>query len=102
MNFNFVLIFFFKFLLQVILKYIFGRIGLYFGGFVEKLNYFRDLGSKGKILSGSWGFYSGVWEIMALFVGSKGAQTPPPGGLVSVLGFFLLCDGISWLYSLIF
>ena len=29
-------------------KYILGRIGLYFWGFGEKLNFFRDLGSKGK------------------------------------------------------
>ena len=34
-------------------KYILGRIGIYFRGFGEKLNYFRDLGSKGKNYQGA-------------------------------------------------
>ena len=60
-------------------KYILGRIGLYFWGFGEKLNYFRDLGSKGNILLGSRGnYFQGFEEINALFSGIKGAQTPPP------------------------
>ena len=56
-------------------QYILGRIGLYFWGFGEKLNYFRDLGSKGKILLGSQrNYFQGFWEINALFSGIKGAQ----------------------------
>ena len=41
--------------------------------------YFRDLGSRGKILLGSRGnYFQGSGEINALFSGTKGAQTPPP------------------------
>ena len=36
----------------------------------EKLNYFKDLGSKGNIL------FHGSGEINALFSGNKGAQAP--------------------------
>ena len=58
-------------------KYILGKIGLYFGGFGEKLNYFRDLGRKGIILlEGQGNYYHGFGEIKALFTGIKGAQTP--------------------------
>ena len=41
---------FFKYVILILRKdkYILGRIGLYFCVFGEKLNYFRDLGSKGK------------------------------------------------------
>ena len=40
---------------------------------------FKDLGSKGKILSGSWGIlFYGFGLINELFSGIKGAQTPPP------------------------
>ena len=40
----------FKYVILIIRKdkYILGRIGLYFLGFGEKLNFFRDLGSEGK------------------------------------------------------
>ena len=63
-------------------KYILGRHGLNFGGLGEKLNYFWDLGSKGKILFGSQGNYcQGFWEINALFSGIKGAQTHGLGAL---------------------
>ena len=62
-------------------KYILGRIDLYFWGSVEKLVFFRDLGSKGKILLGSRGnYFQGSGEINALFSWIKGAQTPPPWG----------------------
>ena len=48
------------------------------------LVYFRDLGSKGKILLGRQGnYFQGSGEINALFSGIKGAQTPP-GGASSV------------------
>ena len=48
-----------------------------FGGSGEKLVFFRDLGSKGKILLGSRGnYFQGSGEINALFSGIKGAQTP--------------------------
>ena len=58
-------------------KYILGRIGLYFWGFGEKQNYFRDLGSKGKIyLEGQGNYFHGFGEIHALFSGIKEAQTP--------------------------
>ena len=64
-------------------KYILGRIGLYFGGFGEKLNCFRDLGSKGKILLGRQeNYFQGFWEINALFSGIKGAQTPLGASIV--------------------
>ena len=54
-------------------KYILGRIGLYFWGFGEKLNYFlRIWGAKEKYLQGAEEF----GEINALFSGIKGAQTP--------------------------
>ena len=44
------------------------------------LVYFRDLGSKGKILLGRQGnYFQGSGEINALFSGIKGAQTPPGG-----------------------
>ena len=66
-------------------KYILGRIDLYFWGSEEKLVYFRDLGSKGKILLGRRGnYFQGNGEINALFSGIKGAQTPL-GGLLSVI-----------------
>ena len=86
----------------MILKYIFGRIGLYFWGFVEKLNYFRDLGSKGKILSGSWGFYSGFLGDYGIICREQGSTDPTTRGTRKCSRFFLLCDGISRLYSLIF
>ena len=48
-----------------------------FGGSGEKLVFFRDLGSKGKILLGSRGnYFQGSGEINALFSGIKGAHTP--------------------------
>ena len=56
-------------------------------------SFFRDLGSKGKILLGSRGnYFQGSGEINALFSGIKGAQTPL-GGLISR---FLVT---SWSYS---
>ena len=59
-------------------KYILGRIDLYFSGSGEKLVYFRDLVSRGKILLGSRGnYFQGSGEINALFSGIKGAQTHP-------------------------
>ena len=62
-------------------KYILGRIDLYFWGFGEKLNFFRDLGSKAIILLGSGGkYFQGSGEINALFSGIKGAQMPTPRG----------------------
>ena len=45
---------------------------------------FKDLGSKGKLLTWSFGiFFQGFGEINALFSEVDGAQTPPPppGGL---------------------
>ena len=53
------------------------------GGLGEKLNYFRDLGSKGKILSGGY-LFQRFGGINALFIGSKGAKTPPPLGASTV------------------
>ena len=49
-------------------------------------SFFRDLGSKGKILLGSRGnYFQGSVEINALFSGIKGEQTPPPlGGLLYI------------------
>ena len=62
-------------------KYIFGRIGLYFWGFWEKLNYFLGFGERRQILLGRQGHnLHGDGEINALFSGIKGAQTPPQGG----------------------
>ena len=67
-------------------KYILGRNDLYFWGFGEMLVYFRDLGSRGKILLGSRGnYFQGSGEINALFSGIKGAQTPPPPWGASLL-----------------
>ena len=58
-------------------KYILGRIGLYFWGFGEKLNYFEGFGEQRQILLGRQGHYlQGDGEIDALFSGIKGAQTP--------------------------
>ena len=72
----------FKFVILILRKekYILGRIDLYVWGSGEKLVYFRDLGSKGKILLGSRGdYFQGSGEINALFSGIRGAQTPPGG-----------------------
>ena len=50
------------------------------GGGGGKLNYFRDLGCKGKLLLGSRGnYFQGFGEINALFLGIMGAQTPTLG-----------------------
>ena len=43
------------------LKNILGRIGLYYWWFGEKLNYFRDLWSKGKYFQEPEEFFSGIW-----------------------------------------
>ena len=65
-------------------KYILGRNDYNFWGSGEKLVYFRDLGSTGKILLGSGGnYFQGSGEINALFSGIKGAQTPQ-GGIKAV------------------
>ena len=72
-------------------KYILGRNDIYFWGSGEKLVFFRDLGSKGKILLGSPGnYFQGSGEINALFSGIKGAQTPPPpwGGASFLTKFY--------------
>ena len=51
-----------------------------FGTWGEVGLFFRDFGSKGKILLGSRGnYFQGSGEINALFSGIKGAQTPPWG-----------------------
>ena len=51
-----------------------------FGDLGRSWSFLRDLGSKGKILSGSRGnYFQGSGEINALFSGIKGAQTPPWG-----------------------
>ena len=69
------------------MTYILGDLG-------RSWSFFRDLGSKGKILLGSRGnYFQGSGEINALFSGIKGAQTPPLGGLISR---FLVT---SWSYS---
>ena len=53
------------------MTYILGDLG-------RSWSFFRDLGSKGKILLGSRGnYFQGSGEINALFSGIKGAQTPP-------------------------
>ena len=58
------------------MTYILGDLG-------RSWSFFRDLGSKGKILLGSRGnYFQGSGEINALFSGIKGAQTPL-GGLIS-------------------
>ena len=55
------------------MTYIFGDLG-------RSCSFFRDLGSKGKILLGSRGnYFQGSGEINALFSGIKGAQTTPGG-----------------------
>ena len=47
------------------------------GDLGKSLSYLKDLGSKGKLVSGSRGiFFQGVGEINVLFSGIKGAQTP--------------------------
>ena len=52
-------------------KYIYRELAYIVG---EKLNYFRDLESNGKILLGSRGnYFQGFGEISALFSGIKGA-----------------------------
>ena len=52
------------------MTYIFGDLG-------RSWSFFRDLGSKSKILLGSRGnCFQGSGEISALFSGIKGAQTP--------------------------
>ena len=56
------------------MTYILGDLG-------RSWSFFRDLGSKDKILLGSRGnYFQGSGEINALFSGIKGAQTPPPWG----------------------
>ena len=62
------------------MTYIFGDLG-------RSWSFFRDLGSKGKILLGSRGnYFQGSGEINALFSGIKGAQTTPtPGGASKVI-----------------
>ena len=56
------------------MTYILGDLG-------RSWSFFRDFGSKGKILLGSRGnYFQGSGEINALFSGIKGAWTPPPGG----------------------
>ena len=48
---------------------------------------FKDLGSKGKILSGSKAiFFWGFGEINALFSGIKGEQTPLGASLIARVG----------------
>ena len=77
----------FKYVILIIRKdkYILGRIGLYFWGFGEKLNYFKGFWEQRQILLARWGHYlQGDGEINALFSGIKGAQTPP-GGLSNIL-----------------
>ena len=55
------------------MTYIFGDLG-------RCWSFFRDLGSKDKILLGSQdNYFQGSGEINALFSGIKGAQTPPGG-----------------------
>ena len=57
-------------------KYILGRIGLYFWGFGEKLNYFQGFGERSQTFLGRQGNYlQGDGEMNALFSGIKGAQT---------------------------
>ena len=79
-------------------KYILGRNYLYFWGSGEMLVYFRDLGSKGKILLGSRGnYFQGSVEINALFSGIKGAQTPlgpqlPPSLFTTLICFMVRND----------
>ena len=49
-----------------------------FGDLGRSWSFFRDLGSKGKILSGSRGnYFQGSGEINALFSEIKGVQIPP-------------------------
>ena len=56
------------------MTYIFGDLG-------RSWSFFRDLGSKGKILLGSRGnYFQGSGENSALFSGIKGAQTLLGGG----------------------
>ena len=59
-------------------EYIFGRIRLYVWGFGEELNYFQGFGERRQILLGRRGHYllGDDGEIIALFSGIKGAQTP--------------------------
>ena len=54
-------------------NFFYGELAYTFG---EKQNYFRDLGSIGKILLGSRGnYFKGFGNINALFSGIKGAHT---------------------------
>ena len=69
-------------------KYVLGRNDIFFGIWGEAGLFFRDLGSKGKILLGSRGnYFQGSGEINALFSGIKGAQTPPGGPHLLLLFF---------------
>ena len=69
------------------MTYIFGDLG-------RSWSFFRDLGSKGKILLGSRGnYFQGSGEINALFSGIKGALTPLGGA--SVLSCVPLRPGLG-------
>ena len=90
-------------------KYILGRIGLYFWGFEEKLNYFRDLGREGKYFLGDEDIICrDTGRSMRYFQGSR--EHRPPWGPHSYkrLGDFfnvgyIVCvegGGLCGLYSL--
>ena len=77
-----------------------------FGDLGRCWSFFRDLGSKGKILLRSRGnYFQGSGEINALFSGIKGAQTPPGGPQRGCFDRFLkmivssLFDDCFWIYS---
>ena len=59
-------------------KYILGRIGLYFWGFGETLNYFRDLGKRRQILLGRRGHY--LQGDQCIIFRDQGSTDPPPWG----------------------
>ena len=60
-------------------NYILGRIGLYFWEFGEKLNNFKDLGSKGKYFQGAEALsFRDLGRLMHYFQGSREHRPPPP------------------------
>ena len=69
--------------------------GLYFGGFWGEAELIlRDLGSKGKIFSGSQGtFFQGFGEKLHYFQGSREHRPPGASDLINVICGKNFCQG---------
>ena len=75
-------------------NYILGRIGLYFWEFGEKLNNFKDLGSKEKYFQGAEALsFRDLGKPTHYFQGSREHRPPPPslgGSLLSILNVSMI------------